>query len=315
MVLVASMRSRAALRLRIFSAWRWSSSASVSGLACHQSASCLPSRSAASRAWAWFARGRQRFRSCASSSRSASSRSAAGLAFGHELPHIVVRYVGVEHRVEVVVLDGAGGGGEGEEVIHRRRDLEGALVAVAHDPLDPLGVGYAGVDHAAELVGERANARVVGHGVVVVVERGRAAGVDRHRRRQAALELVVVVAVEQIVLAVVLVLHHRLDRAEPLLEEPVLGRAAFAGAVGPAAPGDVGLGEIARVLPAALVDQRLQTRAVSAGLRAEDPVGGEAPRAGLRRTLLRERRGIGGDLGGERVVLRVLVEGRDRADG
>ena len=59
---------------------------------------------------------------------------------GHEVPHIVVRHVGVEHRVEMVVLHGAGGGGEGEEVVDRRGDLEGALVAVPHDALDPLRV-------------------------------------------------------------------------------------------------------------------------------------------------------------------------------
>jgi hypothetical protein len=65
---------------------------------------------------------------------------------GHEVAHALVAEVGVEEGVEVVVLDHAGGGGEGEEVVDGGGDLEGALVAVAHDAGDPLRVGGAAAD-------------------------------------------------------------------------------------------------------------------------------------------------------------------------
>ena len=71
-------------------------------------------------------------------------------------------------------------------------------------------------------------------------------------------ELVVVVAVEDVVLAVVLVLQDQLDRGQALLEQAVLGHALGRAAVGIAAPGDIGAREIGIALPAALVDQRLQ---------------------------------------------------------
>ena len=48
---------------------------------------------------------------------------------------------------------------------------------------------------------------------------GRRAGQMLHRRREPALELVVVVAVEQVVLAVVLVVQHRLDLRQPRREQ------------------------------------------------------------------------------------------------
>jgi acetyl/propionyl-CoA carboxylase alpha subunit len=48
-------------------------------------------------------------------------------------------------RSKVVRLHRAGGGGEGEHVVDRGDDLEGALVAVALDAIDPFGV-----DDAAE---------------------------------------------------------------------------------------------------------------------------------------------------------------------
>ncbi len=69
------------------------------------------------------------------------------------------------------------------------------------------------------------------------------------RRGEAALELVVVVAVEQIVLAVVLVVHDGLDLGEPVFEQPVLGSALRPRAVGIAAPGHVGAREIGRRSP------------------------------------------------------------------
>src|SRR3546814_11249150 len=74
--------------------------------------------------------------------------------------------------------------------------------------------------------------------------------------------MVVVVGVEQIVLAVVLVVDDGLDLLQAVLEQPLRGLPAGAGAVGVAAPGEVGLGEVRGLLPAALVDERLQAGAV-----------------------------------------------------
>src|SRR3546814_7545198 len=104
----------------------------------------------------------------------------------------------------------------------------------------------------------------------------------RHRRRQAALELVVVVGVEQIVLAVVLVVHHRLDLLQAVLEEPLRRLTAGTRAVGIAAPGEVGLGEVRRLLPATLVDQRLLAGPVGARPGAEDAEAGAPPGLVLR---------------------------------
>ena len=146
-----------------------------------------------------------------------------------------------------------------------------------------------------------------------MIERWRPACVNRHRCRKPALELVVVVAVQEVVLAVVLILYHRLDRAEAAFEERVLRGTPFARAVGPAAPGNVSLGEVAGVRPAALVDQCLQAGTVGAGLRAEDAVRGQAPSPALGRAVFGQLGRVGGDLGGERVVVRALVESRDRA--
>ena len=66
----------------------------------------------------------------------------------------VVGDIGVEELVEMMVADGVGGGGEGEEVVDRRRDLEGALVAVAHHAGDPFRVGGAAADDARDLLAE-----------------------------------------------------------------------------------------------------------------------------------------------------------------
>ena len=92
-----------------------------------------------------------------------------------------------------------------------------------------------------------------------------------HGRGEPALELVVVVAVEQVVLAIVLVVQHQLDAAQPPRQLALApARPSMPAAIGVAAPGEPGPGEVAVVLPAALVDQRLQPGAVGAGLAAED---------------------------------------------
>jgi hypothetical protein len=76
----------------------------------------------------------------------------------------------------VVGLHRAGGGGEGEHVVDGGDDLEGALVAVAHDARDPFRIDDAGADDAGDLLLERAGQRVLGARMVVVIGGGAAAG-------------------------------------------------------------------------------------------------------------------------------------------
>ena len=122
------------------------------------------------------------------------------------------------------VVDGARGGGEGEQIVDRRGDLGGALVAVPHDPGDPARVGGAAAHDPADFLAQGADARPVGLRMVVVVDRRGAPGQVPDRDRQAALELVVIVAVEQVVLAVVLVVQYRVGGGEAGFEQAALGR-------------------------------------------------------------------------------------------
>src|SRR5258706_14691826 len=112
--------------------------------------------------------------------------------------------------------------------------------------------------------------------MVVVIDRRAGAAERRPRGREPALELVVVVAVEQIVLAVVLVVDHRVDRAEQALEalarrQPLGAAAVAVTAAGVAAPHQIGLGGGPRVPPAALPDHGLQAAPTGARPRPEAP--------------------------------------------
>src|SRR3954468_13332312 len=110
--------------------------------------------------------------------------------------------------------------------------------------------------------------------MVVVIDSDRPSRQVPYRDCQPALELVVIVAVEQIVLAVVLVVQHGVGLGEPRLEQAALRLALTAGTVGPAAPAEIGVGQIGIVLPDPLVDQCLQSGAVGSRLRPEYPVAG-----------------------------------------
>ncbi len=184
-----------------------------------------PRASSFSPAAAEFERGCHSPRSIASDSRCGDLAQRRRVRLGDEVAHRVVLQNGGVHQVEMVRLHGPGGGGEGEQVVDRRRDLEGALVAVPHDAGQPFRVDDARADDAADLVLERADHRPLGPGVVVVVDDRRPAGQVLDRRRGAALELVVVVRVEQVVLAVVLVLHDRLGVRQPRLQPVARARA------------------------------------------------------------------------------------------
>ncbi len=72
----------------------------------------------------------------------------------------------------------------------------------------------------------------------------------------AAVVLQIVVAVEDVVLAVVLVLGGHLHAGQRLGEGLAGGRALLVAGVGVAAPGQVGLGEVGVAAPVAGVDQR-----------------------------------------------------------
>ena len=102
--------------------------------------------------------------------------------------------------------------------------------------------------------------------MVVVIGGGRAAGEGFGGGGEAALELVVVVGIEQVVLAIVLVVDDRLDIGEAGGEALALRGAGAVGAIGILAPVEERLGEIGLGLPGAGIDQPLQARAIGAGL-------------------------------------------------
>ncbi len=106
--------------------------------------------------------------------------------------------------------------------------------------------------------------------------------------------------------AVVLVVEHGLRGRKAAIEQRAPRNAPLAArAIGPAAPAEIGFGEVAIVLPDALVDRRLQPGAIGPRHRPEHPV---------KRPPLAVFFGVGGDVRGQRVDVRRLVERRDGGD-
>src|ERR1700716_4008680 len=99
------------------------------------------------------------------------------------------------------VVDGASGCREGKQVIDRGGDLGGALVAVPHHAGDPARVGGAAAYDSADLLAQGADLRPVGLRMVIVIDRRSVARQMPDCERQPTLELVVIIAVEQVVLA------------------------------------------------------------------------------------------------------------------
>src|SRR5258707_12244037 len=144
------------------------------------------------------------------------------VAGSHEIAHRRVADIRIVERIEMRIIDGARGRGEGEQVIDRGGDLGGALVAVPHHPGDPARVGGAAAHDPADFLAQSPNARPVGLRVVVGVARRRAPREMPHRQRQPTLELVVIIAVQEVVLAIVLVVQYGLGVGEPGFEQAAL---------------------------------------------------------------------------------------------
>ena len=80
--------------------------------------------------------------------------------------------------------------------------------------------------------------------------------------REAAFELIIVVAVENVVLAIVLILENGVEAAQARLEGPALGTALQPRAIGILPPLNIAFRELVLALPNALIDQRLKSRAI-----------------------------------------------------
>ena len=191
-----------------------------------------------------------------------------------KFPRVVIVQIGVGHQRVLVVAHHAGGGVKGKQKIHRSGNLERAFVAVALDAFQPLGVDGPRPHHARDLFAQRADARRTGHAEVTVVQGGIVAAQVLDRDRHAALKLVVVVRIQDVVLAVVLVVHDGVNATQALLKRIRRGLAMFILAIGKRACTQVRLGQVGPIGPVAAGDQLLQASTVAAGARAKHAPGG-----------------------------------------
>ena len=185
----------------------------------------------------------------ASSSLSMTPFRAHGLLCFEELPGIWIEDVALGDVLVHPVFDDLSGGVVAEHVVHGGCEFKSALVAVAFHGINPLGVNDAASEHAPGLVLEVAVAGPGGVGTVAEELARVAACQGAHGGNHAAVVLHVVVAVEDVVLAGVLVLGGNDDLAEPLAE---LGPGAYAMlrlGVGIATPNGIDLCEVLHRFP------------------------------------------------------------------
>ena len=59
----------------------------------------------------------------------------------NKLTRLRIEQIGIGQQRVLVVIDQMGGGIKGKQVVQRRRHFKGAFVAVALNPVNPLGIG------------------------------------------------------------------------------------------------------------------------------------------------------------------------------
>ncbi len=125
--------------------------------------------------------------------------------------------------------------------------------------------------------------------VIMIAER-RAPRQMLDRRRDPALELTIIIAVEQVMLAIVLILDEGVGLRQPLREQSSFRIALDPAAISIAAPIQIDVRKVRLIMPQPLVDHRLQARAISAGLRPKD-ASTRAPQRRLLGCPFRDQRG------------------------
>ena len=166
------------------------------------------------------------------------------------------------------------GGVKAEQIIHRGRLFQPALVPVPPDAREPPGIHHAGAVHPQGFFLQVTHAGTFGVGAVTKVAPGLHAAQVTHRGHHPAKELQVIVTVENVVFAVVLVVQHQLRLRQAGAEVLAGVGSGFGGGVGVPAPVHEHFGEVGVGLPVSFLNQIQNARAVRAGRTAEHAVHG-----------------------------------------
>ncbi len=138
--------------------------------------------------------------------------------------------------------------------------------------------------------------------MVVVVGLGRLPAQVPNRRERAAFELVIIIAVEDVVLAVILIVDHSLNI--PQLPAQSLPRCAPSDplAISVGRPAQERFRQLGGIFPRPTVDQRLQARAIGTGFGAKNAKAGLARGIGLIQAAGRQTRRFSLNAVGQGVV-------------
>src|SRR5208337_4394154 len=194
------------------------------------------------------------------------------IALLKEFLHARIERIRLSDLLVHPVVNDAGGGVEAEQVIDRRAQFQPPFVAVPPYALDPLGVDDARAENPQHLLLEVADggARRVVSVAEIMLRLAARQGADGGDH--ATVELQVIVAVEDVMLAVVLVVQRDLHTDEPPSKQVAGVDALLVDRVRIAAPVNVCFRQVGGAIPVLLVDQRQDPRTVALRLGTEDAV-------------------------------------------
>ena len=180
------------------------------------------------------------------------------------------------------ILDDLGGGVVAKHIVHGGCQLESALVAVAPHGFHPLGIDHPAAKDPAGFILQIPHPGTGRVGTVAKELAGIAAGQSAHRGNHPAVILHIVIAVEQVMFPIVLILGGDDNLAEPLAELGAGLDSEILPGVGVAAPGGINLSQIRDGFPIALVNGGQNAGPIGAGFAAKDAVEGGGPVSGFR---------------------------------
>jgi len=137
-----------------------------------------------------------------------------------------------------------GRGRKGKQIIYSRRHLESAFIAVPHGTFDPFWIAGAPANNAANLFCKGTDDRSFGQRVVIVIDGHITTGQVCHGGRKTARKLVVIVAVQNIMLAIILIVQNSISSCEPRLKDIARGNAISVFTIGIGRPDEEGFSKV-----------------------------------------------------------------------
>src|SRR5260363_396685 len=186
------------------------------------------------------------------------------IAGGQKTPDTWVKRICLRDIFIHPIVENIGGCVITELIVYRRIAFKAAFVSVPLDAREPFGIDHPRAEHAQRFLPQIAYLGTGGVMRVAEIVTRAAAGEAVNRCDHAAMKLEIVIAIEEVMFTVVLIMQRDVDTSEPCAKCFVRLDAIFVARIYITPPFKIGAREVVAALPVLSLNQRQDASAITA---------------------------------------------------